>query len=139
MVLVVPYMIFMLGMMAMMASEIPVLMIVAALLLFCAYVGWILLAGFAGMLFMFAALLIVDKKLEGPAAMKFAWKGLWSNFWSALACSVVGQLMVLVGILFCFVPGLLAIPIFMAGHFMAYQKIFGIEKPEPVMAEPIKF
>ena len=88
---------------------------------------------------MFAALLIVDKKLDGPAAMLYAWKGMLKNFWGVLGCSIVGQLMVFVGTMLCFVPGLLAIPIFLAGHFMAYRKIFGVQKSEPVMAEPINF
>jgi hypothetical protein len=138
MALAVPYMIFVVAIMAMLASEAPVLMMVAGLLLICAYIGWIFLAGFAAMVFMFAAILIVDKKLEGPAAMMWAWKGVLKNFWGVVGCSIVGQLMILIGMMFCIVPGILAIPIFMAGHFVAYQKIFGVSKAEPVMAEPIK-
>ena len=50
MAIAIPYMIFVFAMMAMLASEVPLLMVVAGLLMFCAYVGWILIAGFAGML-----------------------------------------------------------------------------------------
>ncbi len=139
MVVAIPYMILIFALMALMASGKGVLMLFGGFFLVFAYIGWILLAGIASMILMFAALLIVDRKVEGPAAMKLACQGALKNFWGVLGCSVVGQLMVFVGTMLCFVPGLLAMPIYFAGHFMVYRKIFGVQKAEPVMAKPVNF
>jgi hypothetical protein len=131
--LVIPLMLFVFVLMAMLGSQQGILIAVAVILLVCVYVGWILIIGIASMLFMFAVLLIVDKSLEGPAAMRCALDGVTNNLWGVLASATIGQLILFIGTAMCSVPGLLLIPIVFAGHFIVYRKIFGVEKP--VMAQ----
>jgi hypothetical protein len=80
-VLIIPFMLFILVLIAMMGSQEPVLMIVSGVLMACIYIGWIVMIAVASMLFLFAVLLIVDKNLEGPAAMRCALEGVTTNFW----------------------------------------------------------
>lgn len=136
-VLLIPFMILIFVLIALMGSLEPVLMIVSGMLMMCAYVGWILIIGVASMLFMFAILLIVDKKLEGPAAMRCALKGMTTNFWGVVASASVGQLVLFLGSMMCIVPGILMLPIVFAGHFVVYRKIFGVDMMNPVMAETV--
>jgi uncharacterized membrane protein len=136
-VLIIPLMLLVFVLMAMMGSQEPVLMIVAGFMLAFVYLGWILIIAVASILFMFAILLIVDRKLEGPAAMRVALEGVTTNFWGVLACATVGQIIILVGMMMCIVPGILMVPIVFAGHFVVYRKIFGLEMTKPVMAQMV--
>ena len=136
-VLVIPFMVLVFMMIALMGSQEPALIAISVFLLVCVYVGWILFIGVASMVFMFAVLLIVDKEMEGPAAMRYAAQGLTTNFWGVLASATVGQLILFIGMAMCIVPGILMVPIVFAGHFVVYRKIFGVEKSYPVTAQAV--
>ena len=78
----------------------------------------------------FACALVVDRKMDGWPAFKLACQGTRGNFSQLLGCAIVGQLILMIAVMMCVVPIIFAIPIVFAGHFMAYQKIFGlVEKP----------
>lgn len=139
MALVVPFIILVFLLVALMASEQPILMLIAGVLLACLYVGWILVIGLASMVFVFGSFLIVDRNLDGWPAMKVAFQGTMKNFWGLLVYSIVGQIAVVIGALMCIVPAFLMIPILFAGHLVAYRKIFGLEKTAPVTAKPIHY
>ena len=119
-------------------SQEPVVMVISGVIMFLVYFGLIMILGIALLWFMFGVFLIVDKNLEGPAAMKYAAEGVWKNFWGVAGAAIVGQLMVFIGTLMCIAPGILVLPIVYAGHFIAYQKIFGVQKAIPVMAEVVR-
>lgn len=139
MLLIIPYSILFFILVAAMATEQAILMLVAGVLLAVVYASWFLLIGLASMVFMFASFLIVDKKMDGWPAMKLAFQGTMKNFWGLLAYAIVGQIAVIIGAIMCIVPAFLMIPILFAGHFVTYRKIFGLEKSAPVMAEPIHY
>lgn len=136
-VLVIPSMVIIFGLIALFMSQEPTLILISVVLMVYVPVGLFLIMAMASMMFMFAVLLIVDRDLEGPAAMRFALQGVTTNFWGVLASATVGQLLIVAGTMMCIVPGLLMIPIVFAGHFIVYQKIFGVENKQPVMAQAV--
>lgn len=133
----IPLMVFFFIGVAMMAAQSAAMTVLAMLAMCSVYVVWILIIGVAGMVFMFAALLIVDKRLEGPAAMGLAFKGLTTNLMGVLLSATIGQVILLLGTMLCIVPGILLVPIVFAGHFVVYQKIYGVEMVKPVTAQMV--
>jgi uncharacterized membrane protein len=134
-VLVIPFLIALLLGSFMISTQDGILPVLGGFILTIAYVSWILLAIVGWIVYMFATMLIVDKKLDGLPAMQYALKGVLRNFWGLLGTVLVGQLMMMGGMMLCIVPAFLLIPILFAGHFMAYWKIFGVEASQP--AQPI--
>lgn len=135
MVLFIPFIIMFIAGTAMISSGEAILGLVGGCLLAFTYISWILLAIIGWMVYIFATIMIVDKKVDGLPAMQYAFKGVLKNFWGVVGTMIVGQLMLMAGMMMCFVPGILLIPMIFAGHFMAYWKIFGIESDQPVVAE----
>lgn len=135
--IMIPLMVALFVGIAMMTAQSAVMTMIAILAMCLIYVSWILVIGVAGMVFMFAALLIVDKQLEGPAAIRFAFKGFTNNLGGVVLSATVGQLILVFGTMMCIVPGILLIPIVFAGHFVVYRKIFGVEMAKLVTAQMI--
>ena len=103
-------------------------MVVPAILLYViAMTYWMLVISVATMVFMFTILLSVDKKLDPWPATTLAIKGVFKNFFGIIGTASVGQAIYFIGVMMCFVPGILAIPLVFGGHFIAYWKIFGVE------------
>jgi hypothetical protein len=137
MVLVVPFVIMVILGSVLISTQDGILPYLGGFVLGIAYVSWILLAMIGWITYMFATMLIADKKLDGLPAMQYAFKGVLTNFWGIAGTVLVGQLMMMVGMMLCIVPGILLFPIMFAGHFMAYWKIFGVEQPQPVVAQAV--
>jgi len=114
-------------------------MVIPAILLYClAMTYWIVIVSVATMAFMFSILLIVDKKMEPWPATTLAIKAVFKNFFGIIGTASVGQAIYLAGMVMCFVPGILAVPLVVGGHFIAYWKIFGVEVSSSVVSQPAK-
>ena len=138
-VLFIPFLIALIAGMAMVASGEGPLELFGGLILTIAYIAWLSVAILGWIVYLFGIFLIADKNLQGLPAMQYALKGALMNFWGVIGTVLVGQLMIIGGFMLCFVPGILVIPLLFAGHFMAYWKIFGVEQPQPVMAEAVDY
>ena len=90
----------------MMASGEGILAIIGGLILASAYISWFLIAIIGLMVYWFAIYLIADKNLEGWPAMQYAFQGLMKNFWGVTGTVIVGQLMIMIGMMMCIVPGI---------------------------------
>lgn len=108
----------------------PALTIVGCLILGTGYFLCIVLSCLFYPILQFVMLLIVDKNLEPWPAVSAAFGSVLKNFWGMVGMALVGQLIILIGLMLCVVPGILAIPLVFTGHFVAYQKIFGSSKAD---------
>jgi len=79
--------------------------------------------------FMFAYPLIVDRGLPGLEAVKLSFRGALANFWRLLGLSLLGGLLSVVGILFCYIGVILVLPITFGGVAAAYEQVFGLSEP----------
>ncbi len=61
------------------------------------------------------------------------------NLWGIIGLGLCGQLLLMGGMLLCFVGLFLAYPVIMAGQFIAYRKIFGgpAVAAAPLEAKPV--
>jgi hypothetical protein len=69
--------------------------------------------------------LLMDKRLDFWAAMEVSRRVLWPNIWGILGLFVVGMVLILVGVLCCYVGALVAIPVVFAAQSYAYEDFFG--------------
>lgn len=137
-VLVIPFLILFVVGILLLNSRNDVLEISGGLTIGVAYIYWIGVCVVSAIFPFFACLLIVDRKLEAWPACQLAFRGIKENALGMVGTMLVGYLMVLVAMMLCLVPVIFVTPILVAGHFVAYQKIFGITaKPEPVMAQVV--
>jgi uncharacterized membrane protein len=86
----------------------------------------ILVVSFAVMIFfLFPYALIVDRKLSGLDAIKLSIKAGSANFGGILGLLLLNFLLILVGVLACYVGAFFTMPISFASYATAYRKIFG--------------
>ena len=126
------YLVSLLGGAIMLSFGDPILGMIGASLIATGYV--VMIVGSSMMTFgiLFSSGLIVEYQMKGMDAFKLAFSGVMTNFWGLLLASLVGSLIYLLGFMLCILPGLLAIPMIIAGHFMCYRKIFyGRSDPVP--------
>ena len=135
-VLLLPFLVGLIVGTILISSQEAALLILGVLVIFVAVVYWMLVVTIAMMYLMFATLLIVDKKMDAWPATMLAVKGITKNFVGIVATASMGQLIYFVGAMLCIVPGVLALPIILAGHFIAYWKIYGVEATSVVVAKP---
>lgn len=135
-VLMVPFLIALLGGIMMISLGDEAIVAVGVIIIALAYVGMFVLVLPFQLTIFFASALIVDRNMEGWPAFKLACQGTRGNFSQLLGCAVVGQLILMIAVMMCIVPIIFAMPIVFAGHFMAYQKIFGLVE-KPVMADVV--
>ena len=111
---------------------------ILGVLLICMSLGYFMLVvSISMMVFIFAIFLIVDKKIDGWPAIKYAMRGVIRNFWGIVWSSLAGQLIYFVGAMLCLFPALLTIPVIVAGHFIAYWKIYGLQSSGVVTAQEV--
>ncbi len=131
MVIVVPtYIIFYIGMLAMMAQqgENPDPSVMLGFFGFFAVV-WIVIMIIVltlSVVFTFAYPLIVDRGLSGVDAVKLSIKAGLANFWRVLGLLLLNGLLGFVGLLFCYVGALFVMPITMGALATAYEQVFGL-------------
>jgi uncharacterized membrane protein len=74
--------------------------------------------------FLFAFPLVVDRKLSGLDAAKLSFRACKANFGGVLGLLLLNALLVLVGVLCCFVGAYFVLPISYASHAVAYRRVF---------------
>ena len=134
----IPYVIGLFGGLIMMSTGEPVLAAVGGLALTVAVIYVLVLNAVVSCGMLFACLLVVEYRMEGWPAFQTAMSGILKNVWGVTAASVVGQLLVMLGTMMCIIPGILMLPMLLAGHFICYQKIFGGQHlGQPAKAVPV--
>lgn len=136
MVLFIPVFVAMMAGVVMMGSQEAALVVPGLLIVMLALAFWMFVIAVSTMVFMFAILLIVDKKMDPWPATLLATKAVFKNLMGVLGTASVGQVIYFVGAMMCFVPGILALPIVFGGHFIAYWKIFGVESSSVANSRP---
>jgi len=79
--------------------------------------------------FTFSYPLIVDRKLQGMAAVKLSFRGAMANFWRLLGLSILSSLLSICGVLLCYVGMFLVFPIVYAAIAAAYEQVYGLAGP----------
>ena len=74
--------------------------------------------------FLFSTFLVADYQLEGMDAFKVSMDGIKKNFWGLFVVTIATTIIGIGGIMLCYIPFFLMLPLFMAGPFMCYRKIF---------------
>lgn len=105
-------------------NPVALLGVFAMLLVFFAVVFIVIILLSLG--FTFAYPLIVDRKLKGLDAVKLSFKAAMGNFWGLLGMVVLTGLMNLAGMMACYLPMFLVLPITYASIAAAYEKVFGL-------------
>ncbi len=79
------------------------------------------------MLFLFTFPLIVDRGLDGVAAITTSTKAVLQNFWGVLGLTALNAVLGLVGALACYIGTYFVLPISLGAMTIAYRRVF----PEP--------
>jgi uncharacterized membrane protein len=86
--------------------------------------------------FTFAYPLIVDRRLSGLNAVKLSIRAAFANFWRLLGMLLLTGLLTFVGVLFCYVGAFLVMPISFAAIASAYEQVFGLGQVQPNLPPP---
>ena len=106
-------------------------------LLYLAFMVVLMIVSFAVMIFfLFPYALIVDRKMSGLDAVKASVKAGTANFGGILGLLMLNFLLVLAGVLVCYVGAFFTMPISFASYATAYRKIFG-DPPHTAESEPM--
>ena len=74
--------------------------------------------------YLFSTFLVADYKLEGMDAFNISLSGIQKNFFGLLGITIASAIIGIVGMMLCYIPFLLMLPLFMGGPFICYRKIF---------------
>ena len=85
--------------------------------------------------FTFAHPLIVDRKMQGFDAVKVSFRAAMANFWRLLGMAMLSFLLSMAGILLCYVGVFLVLPITYAAVAVAYDQVFGLQRPGDVLSD----
>ena len=100
------------------------------LVILLAVVGFLLImlaSVLINLLFCFTFPLIADRGMKGLDAVKLSWRAAWANLWGLLGLGLVIFLLSLVGVCFCYVGAFLVLPITFGVHWIAYERVFGLQ------------
>ena len=89
-------------------------------MLFCLIPGLILVTVWS-----FAWPLLIDRRLDFWPAMELSRKVLWPNFWGMFGLWVMNVLVLIAGVLCCYVGVFVAMPVVIAAQAYAYEDFFG--------------
>jgi hypothetical protein len=78
-------------------------------------------------LFMFAYPLVMERKLEGLAAVKLSLRAARANLTGVFGIALLGLLLGLGGMLLCYVGAILVLPLQYAAWAVAYRKVFPVQ------------
>jgi uncharacterized membrane protein len=92
------------------------------------YVVILLIVTLISIGFAFAYPLIVDRNLQGLDAVKLSFRAAFANFWRILGLNLLGGLLGMVGMLFCYVGFIFVLPITMGASAIAYEQVFGLSQ-----------
>jgi len=76
--------------------------------------------------FAFAYPLIVDRNMQGFDAVRLSFRAAFSNFWRLFGLNLLGGLLSVVGVCFCYVGVFFILPITLAASAIAYEQVFGL-------------
>ena len=83
---------------------------------------------------LFACFLVADYKLEGMDAFNVSLAGITKNIFGLFGTMIASVILTLCGMLLCYIPVLLMIPLVFCSNFICYRKIF---RPRPAK-QPVK-
>lgn len=141
-VVVIPtYLLFYVGMFAMLASQNGSEPNPAAMLGFFGIFGvvWLVIMVLlivVSVVFTFAYPLIVDRHMSGLNAVKLSIRAAFANFWRLLGMLLLTGLISSLGMLLCFVGIYLFIPLSFAAIATAYEQVFGLSEAQANLPPP---
>ena len=86
----------------------------------------------AGYGVIFSAFLVAEYNLQGMDAFQISFEGIKKNFLGLLGSSFAGMILSTAGILLCYIPFILMLPLFMGSTFVCYRKIFRAPPKQPM-------
>ena len=111
-----------------MAGQLILLGLVLNVLVLIGYAFCIIPGIFLQVAWLFAITLVIDRKMNFWDAMELSRKRVCKHWWLVLGFFIVYSLVVVAGILACFVGILVTMPIGIAAMLYAYENIFGKSK-----------
>lgn len=99
--------------------------------LFGMYLVIITVALVLGTLTAFVYPLIVDRKLGAVDALKLSFRAVMGNFFGVVGLMILGQLIMLAGLMFFYVGALFVAPIIFAAWAIAYRRVFLQQVAQP--------
>ncbi len=89
-----------------------------------------------GTLTAFVYPLIVDRKLKTGAALKLSFRAVMGNFFGVVGLMLLGQVILIAGVMLCYVGALFVAPVIFAAWTVAYRRVFPlhISPPPPPQA-----
>jgi uncharacterized membrane protein len=87
-------------------------------------------------LFTFAYPLIAERRLSGMNAIKLSFRAGRANFWRLLGLNLLNGLIIIGGMLLCYVGIFLVLPISFAAVAIAYERVFGLGQFQPNLPPP---
>ena len=86
-----------------------------------------------GTLTAFVYPLIVDRKLGAVDALKLSFRAVVGNFFGVVGLMILGQLILIAGVMFFYVGALFVAPIILASWAIAYRRVFPhrVAQPQP--------
>ena len=114
-------------------TSLNVLLVLLGLCLLAVGIGAMLLVStIAGYGVIFSAFLVAEYNLQGMDAFQISFEGIKKNFLGLLGSSFAGMILSTAGILLCYIPFILMLPLFMGSTFVCYRKIFRAPPRQPM-------
>lgn len=80
-----------------------------------------------GTLTAFVYPLIVDRKLKTGAALKLSFRAVMGNFFGVVGLMLLGQVILIAGVMLCYVGALFVAPVIFAAWAVAYRRVFPLQ------------
>jgi len=95
------------------------------------YLLIVVVALILGTLTAFVYPLIVDRKLGAIDAIKLSFRAVMGNFFGVVGLMLLGQLIIIAGVMFFYIGALLVAPIVFAAWAIAYRRVFPLQVSQP--------
>ena len=95
------------------------------------YLLIIVVALILGTLTAFVYPLIVDRKLGAIEALKLSFRAVKGNFFGVVGLMLLGQLIIIAGVMFFYIGALFVAPIIFAAWAIAYRRVFPLQVSQP--------
>jgi len=99
--------------------------------IFVMYLLIIVVALILGTLMAFVYPLIVDRKLGAVDAIKLSFRAVMGNFFGVVGLMLLGQLIIIAGVMVFYVGALFVAPVIFAAWAIAYRRIFPLQVSQP--------
>ena len=101
-----------------------------AMIILLAIAGFLLImlaSVLISLLFSFTFPLIADRGMKGLDAVKLSWRAAWANIWGLMGLGLATFCLSLIGLCFCYIGAFLVLPITFGVHWIAYERVFGLQ------------